>query len=80
MRVGNFLKYLKKGWNRKEGGGGELGQGVGALKKGGWKPLTNYEFLLDIVQYVYMSYNIFLMLTFFALNISKTRYTLCFRI
>ena len=38
----NCLKYLKKGWNRKEGRGnkdfkkgGKLGQGVGALKRGG---------------------------------------------
>ena len=45
MRVGgNCLKYLKRGWNRKEGRenkdfkkGGKLGQGVG------WNPLTNYE-------------------------------------
>ena len=44
---GNCLKYLKRGWNRKEGrrnkdfekGKGELGQGVGALKKGGLEPL-----------------------------------------
>ena len=27
----------------KGGGGGKLGQGVGALKRGGgWNPLTNY--------------------------------------
>ena len=39
---GNCLKYLKRGWNRKEGSGnkdfkkgGKLGQGVGALKKKG---------------------------------------------
>ena len=49
----NCLKYLKRGWNRKEGtrhkdfkrGGGEegkRGQDVGALKGGGWDPLTNY--------------------------------------
>ena len=39
----NCLKYLKWGWNRKKGrgnkdfkkGGGKLGQGVGALKRGG---------------------------------------------
>ena len=36
---GNCLKYLERGWNRKEGSGhkdfkkgGKLGQGVGALK------------------------------------------------
>ena len=42
MGVGDCLKYLKRGWNRKEGrgnkhfkkGGGKLGQGVGALKRG----------------------------------------------
>ena len=43
---GNCLKYLQRGCNRKEergnkhlkkwGGGGKLGQGVGALKMGGW--------------------------------------------
>ena len=40
---GNCLKYLKMGWNRKEGkgnkdfkkGGGKLDRGVGALKRGG---------------------------------------------
>ena len=52
MRVwGNCLIYLKRGWKRKEGrgnkdfkredkggeGGVKLGQGVGALKKGGWR-------------------------------------------
>ena len=38
----NCLKYLKRGWKRKEQRGnkdlkrgGELGQGVGAIKKGG---------------------------------------------
>ena len=47
---GNCLKYLKRGWNRTEGRehkdfkkGAKLGQGVGALKRGGgWNPLTNY--------------------------------------
>ena len=37
------MKYLKRGWNRKEGRGnkdfkkvgGKLGQGVGALERGG---------------------------------------------
>ena len=47
MRVaGNCLKYLKRGWNRKEGkgykdfkkGGGKLSQGVGALKRGRLEP------------------------------------------
>ena len=39
---GNCLKYFKRGWNTKEGRankdfkkGGKLGQGVGALKRGG---------------------------------------------
>ena len=46
---GNYLKYIKKGWNRKEGrgnkvfkrggGGGKLSQGLGALKKGTGTPL-----------------------------------------
>ena len=44
----NRLKYLKRGWNRKEGrgqkgfkkgGGVKLGQGVGALKSGAGTPL-----------------------------------------
>ena len=48
---GNCLKYLKRGWNRKEERGNKefkkgakLGQGLGALKRGGggWNPLTNY--------------------------------------
>ena len=39
---GNYLKYHKRGWNKKEGRGnkdfkkgGKLGQGLGALKRGG---------------------------------------------
>ena len=50
--VGDCLKYLKRGWNRKEekdnkdflkkGRGGKLDQGVSALKKGDWNHLTNY--------------------------------------
>ena len=47
---GNCLKYLKRGRNRKERrgnkdfkkGGGKLGQGVGALKRGDWNPVANY--------------------------------------
>ena len=62
MREGgwNCLKYLKRGWNRKEGRGnkdfkegGKLGQGVGALKGGGggWNLLTNYEDIKLLYQY-----------------------------
>ena len=50
----NCLKYLRRGWNRKEGKGNKdfekgdkLGQGVGALKRGrGWNPLKNYGLLV----------------------------------
>ena len=42
---GDCLKYLKRGWNGKEGGetmilkkGDKLGQVAGALKKGGLEP------------------------------------------
>ena len=46
----NYLKYLGRGWNRKEGRGHKdfkkgvkLGQGVRALKRrGGWNSLRNY--------------------------------------
>ena len=44
---GNCLKYIKRGWNRKEGRGNKdfkkgakLGKGVGALRGGNL--LTNY--------------------------------------
>ena len=44
---GNCLKYIKRGWNRKEGRGNKdfkkgakLGKGVVALRGG--NPLTNY--------------------------------------
>ena len=49
---GNSLKYLKRGWNGKEGRGnkdfkkeGKAGSRCGCLKKEvvDWKPLTNYE-------------------------------------
>ena len=51
---GNCGKYLKRGWNRKEGRGnkyfkkgmGKWGQGVGTLKRGGWNSLTNCEHVL----------------------------------
>ena len=47
---GDCLKYLKKGCGTENRGGdtkifkrwGKLGQGVGALKSGGWNPFTNY--------------------------------------
>ena len=50
---GNCLKYLRRGWNRKEGRenkdfkkGEKLGQEVGALKVAGgewsWNPLMKY--------------------------------------
>ena len=50
---GDCVKYLKRRWNRKEGrgnkefkkGGNKLGQGAGALKRGGWNPLTNNVFI-----------------------------------
>ena len=45
------LKFLKKELNRKDGRGnknfkkrGKLGQGVGALKMGGWNPDKNWEY------------------------------------
>ena len=54
-RGADFLKYHKKrgGTEKrgetkilKRGEGGKLGQGVGALKRGGgWNPLTNYVIL-----------------------------------
>ena len=49
---GNCLKHLKRWWEKKRGGktkilkrGGKLGQGVGALKRGSWDPLMNYDTL-----------------------------------
>ena len=32
----------------KGGGGGKLDKGVGALKKGGWNPLTYYAMLVGV--------------------------------
>ena len=56
---GNCLKYLKRGWNREEGRGNKdfkkgskLGQGVGALKRGGWNPFANYDLQ---IWYFYLS-------------------------
>ena len=58
MREGgeNYLKYLKRGKNRKEGRGnkdfkkvgGRLGQGVGALKRGGGELEHPYELCVNI--------------------------------
>ena len=46
---GNCVKYLKRGWNRKEKRGnkkfekgGQAGSRRGCLKKGGWNHLANY--------------------------------------
>ena len=52
---GDCLKYLKRGCNRKEGRGkkdfkkgwGKLGQGVGALKRGGLEPPYELWWLLN---------------------------------
>ena len=56
MWVGDCLKYLKRGWNRKEGRGNndfkkgsKLVQGVGALKRGSWNLLTNYALFECII-------------------------------
>ena len=52
MRVGEkCVKYLKRGWNRREGrekknfkkGGEQAGSRGGYLIKGDWNPLTNYD-------------------------------------
>ena len=54
---GNCLKYLKRRWNRKEGRGnkdfkkeGNLGQGVGALKRvgGAGTPLRTMSRILAV--------------------------------
>ena len=48
MKVGgDFLKYLKRGWNRKKERGNK------DLKKGGWDSLINYvcsPYILNRVQ------------------------------
>ena len=38
MRVGNFLKYLKKWWNRKDGKGNKDFKKVRASWVKGWMP------------------------------------------
>ena len=65
MRVGgNCIKYLKRGWNKKEGRetkilkrGCKQGQQVGALKEGGLEPPTmvfnktsKFEWILDNIR------------------------------
>ena len=48
---GNCVKCFKRGWNRKEGRAnknfkkGQAGSRGGSLKKGGWRPLTNYGWI-----------------------------------
>ena len=54
---GNCLKYLKRGWNRKEGRrnkdfkkGDKLGQGVGALRRWGLeRPYKLQLYLIDLL-------------------------------
>ena len=53
---GNSLKYLRSGWNRKEGKGNkdfkkgeEAGSRGGCLEKRGWNALTNYGEILYLV-------------------------------
>ena len=55
MREGgrNCVKYLKSGWNRKEGRGnknfkkgGQAGSKGGYLKEGALEPLTNYASMM----------------------------------
>ena len=59
-RWGDCRKYLKRGWNRKEGRGHkdfkkrrQAGSRVGALKRGeGWNLLTNYVLLFSYFFYL----------------------------
>ena len=60
MGEGDCVKYLKAGWNRKEGRGnknlkkgGQGGSSGGCLKKGGWNPLTNYDSVLKTNPWTY---------------------------
>ena len=53
----DFLKYFKRGWNRKEATRiktvkteSKLRLGVGAFKKGGWIPLRNYDVLTYMLE------------------------------
>ena len=55
---GNSLKYLKRGWNRKEGrgnkdfrrgGGCKIGQGVGALKIGGTRTTLRTMLFMHLI-------------------------------
>ena len=64
---GNCLKYLKRGWNRKEGRGnkdfkkgGQAGSRGGCLKKGGLEPPYKLWLLtvLKLVAHVYALLNI----------------------
>ena len=62
---GDYLQYLKGGGTEKRGGEtdilkrGKLGQGVGALKRGNWNPLTNCDCLFRQlpILVIYMSLN-----------------------
>ena len=84
MVWGDCLKYLKKGWNSKEArgnkefkndGGGNLGQGVGALKRKGLEPLTNYvDNLWQASWYFRNSSNYRPKWSSFMQNISKEEY------
>ena len=64
MRVEGVSKIPSKGVEQKREEGkqrfkkrGELGQGVGALKEGGWKPLTNYALSFHTVFQVFKVLN-----------------------
>ena len=67
---GNCVKYLKRGWNRKEGRGnkdfkkrgGQAGSRGECLKKGGLEPPYKLWYILEVI---------FLMITFEYLFASK---------
>ena len=58
--AGNCLKCFKRGWNREEGrgnkyfkkGGSKLGQGVGALKRGGARTPLRTMVMGGVLYYV----------------------------
>ena len=41
--LGRLVARIRAGGGCVRVGGGKLGQGVGALKRGSWNPLTNYK-------------------------------------
>ena len=76
----NYLKYLKRGWNRKEGKGnkdfkkgGKLGQGMGALERGAGIPLQTMIVFSTQMDYLVVQASWYFLIDVFLIYTTEIR-------